>query len=51
MTKRSLMDSLRGFFAGDPDEEPVPGPRPTPTPPVPGDPLGGDWKERIPQSS
>jgi hypothetical protein len=51
MTKRSLMDSLRGFFAGDPDEEPVPGPRPTPAPPVPGDPLGGDWKERIPQSS
>lgn len=48
MTKRSLMDSLRGFFAGDPDEEPVEGPRPTP---APGDPLGGDWKERIPQSS
>src|SRR4028118_1634147 len=51
MTKRSLMDSLRGFFAGDPDEEPVSGPRPTPAPPIPGDPLGGDWKERIPQSS
>jgi hypothetical protein len=48
MTKRSLMDSLRGFFAGDPDEEPVEGRRPTP---APGDPLGGDWKERIPQSS
>ena len=52
MTKRSLMDSLRGFFAGDPDEEPAPGPRPTPAaPPIAGDPLGGDWKERIPQSS
>jgi hypothetical protein len=52
MTKRSLMDSLRGFFAGDPDEEPDAGPRPAAeTPAVPGDPLGGDWKERIPQSS
>jgi hypothetical protein len=52
MTKRSLMDSLRGFFAGDPDEEPAAGPRPADAPrPAPGDPLGGDWKERIPQSS
>lgn len=52
MTKRSLMDSLRGFFAGDPEEEPVEGPRPAPpTPHAPGDPLGGNWKDRIPQSS
>ena len=52
MTKRSLMDSLRGFFAGDPEEEPAAGPRPADAPrPAPGDPLGGDWKERIPQSS
>jgi len=52
MTKRSLIDSLRGFFAGEPEEEPVAGPRPAPSAaPAPGDPLGGDWKERIPQSS
>jgi hypothetical protein len=56
MTKRSLMDSLRGFFAGDPDEEPAAGPGPESGPrpaagALPGDPLGGDWKERIPQSS
>src|SRR4028119_14853 len=52
MTKRSLMDSLRGFFAGDPEEEPAAGPRPADAPrPAAGGPLGGDWKERIPQSS
>ena len=54
MTKRSLMDSLRDFFAGHPDDDDLP-----PVPPVSGAPpidpqigeLGADWKQRIPQSS
>jgi hypothetical protein len=54
MTKRSLIDSLRAFFAGDPGEENVsPSPSVPPSgPPSPaGDPLGGEWKRLIPQSS
>ncbi len=51
MTKRSLMDSLRGFFAGEPDEEEV---RPAPTPGSPAPPAeawDSNWKQRIPPSS
>lgn len=57
MTKRSLIDSLRAFFAGDPEEEEE-RPRasspasPRTSPPAPGDdPLGSNWKQLIPQSS
>lgn len=44
----SLIEALRAFFAGDPAEEDA-----APPPPVVegGDPLGSDWKQRIPQSS
>jgi hypothetical protein len=45
----SLIDSLRAFFALGPDEEePVPPPPPAD---AGGDPLGADWKQRIPTSS
>ena len=45
----SLIDSLRAFFALGPDEEePVPPPPPSD---AAGDPLGADWKQRIPTSS
>jgi len=44
----SLIDALRAFFAGDADDEPAP-----PAPPVagPADPLGSDWRQRIPPSA
>lgn len=47
------MDSLRAFFAGEPDEdEPPHEPRPVPRgEPTPADLLGSDWRQRIPQSS
>jgi hypothetical protein len=51
MTKRSLMDSLRDFFAGEPDEEEVRYEPRTVTPDPAGPALGAGWKERIPQSS
>lgn len=61
MTKRTFMDSLLAFFAGEADEEEQPTrsvppskPRSAPTDsgaPAPADLLGADWKKRIPQSS
>ena len=53
MTKRSLMESLRAFFAGEPDEEEARAPSAAPAAAVDAtaDPLGADWKKRIPQSS
>lgn len=51
MTKRTLMDSLRAFLAGEPDEEET---RPA-SPPAPGTPPAeawdANWKQRIPPSS
>lgn len=53
MTKRSLMDSLRAFFAGELEEEldAAPPPRAGSAVPSTGDVFGANWKERIPQSS
>jgi hypothetical protein len=53
MTKKGLLESLRAFFAGDEEEESAPPPQAQPpeTPASPGDPLGADWQQRIPQSS
>lgn len=51
MTKRGLIDSLRAFFAGDPDED---SPPQLPAPNRAGEPgevIAGDWQQRIPQSA
>lgn len=56
MTKRTFIESLRAFFAGEPDdEEEVSGAPPSsgrdPKPGPEADALMGNWKERIPESS
>ena len=56
MTKWTLMDSLRAFFTGEPEEEERGSAQPAGSAADPGsdpgaDPLNANWKDRIPQSS
>jgi hypothetical protein len=52
MTKRTLMESLRAFFTGEAEEEEQsPSAPPSRGAAAEGDPLAGNWKERIPPSS